>query len=330
MSPRLRPGRDSDAAGFIELIAGCWAEYPGCVMDLDGEVPELRALASHYAGQGGALWVAEAAGGIVGMVATHPLGGVAWEICKMYVAASQRGAGLAQALLRTAEDHARAGGATAMKLWSDTRFTRAHRFYEKHSYVRGGPIRALGDISNSIEFAYAKPLAGVAVRRLDAAAASSAEVPLARVLKDCVDGGASVSYLPPLDLAIARAFWRRAASEVATGRRILFAAWDDGTIAGTVQLDLATPPNQPHRADLQKLLVSGGARRRGIARALMAAAEAAAHDAGRSLLVLDTCAGGGAEALYRSLGWTAAGCIPGYAVYGDGSPCDTVIFYKRV
>jgi GNAT superfamily N-acetyltransferase len=97
-----------------------------------------------------------------------------------------------------------------------------------------------------------------------------------------------------------------------------------------VQLDLATPPNQPHRADLQKLLVMGHGRRRGIARQLMAAAEQAAHDAGRTLLVLDTCANGAAEPLYRALGWTEVGCIPGYAVYGDGSPCDTVIFYKRV
>jgi GNAT superfamily N-acetyltransferase len=330
VTARLRPGRDDDAAGFIDLIAGCWAEYPGCVMDLDGEVPELRALASHYAGQGGALWVAEADGAIAGMVATHPLADGAWEICKMYVARAQRGTGLARALLEAAENHARDGGAATMKLWSDTRFDRAHRFYEKHSYVRSGPIRALHDVSNSIEFPYAKPLAGVAVQRLDVAAAASAETRLAMVLKDCVDGGASVSYLPPLDPATARAFWRRAATAVAGGTRILFAAWADGELVGTVQLDLATPPNQPHRADLQKLLVLERARRRGIARQLMAAAEQAAHDAGRTLLVLDTCAGGAAEPLYRALGWTEAGCIPGYAVYGDGSPCDTVIFYKRV
>jgi GNAT superfamily N-acetyltransferase len=139
-----------------------------------------------------------------------------------------------------------------------------------------------------------------------------------------------VSYLPPLDIATARAFWRRTATDVAAGKRIVLAAWADGEIVGTVQLDLATPPNQPHRADLQKLLVIDRARRRGIARGLMAAAEQAAQAAGRPLLVLDTCAGGAAEALYRSLGWTAAGCIPGYAVHGDGSPCDTVIFYKRV
>ncbi len=326
----LRPGRDADAAGFIALIAACWAEYPGCIMDLDGEVPELRALASHYAGQGGALWVAETEGAIAGMVATRPLGEGAWEICKMYVARARRGTGLAQALLDAAESHARGGGGAAMKLWSDTRFDRAHRFYEKHSYVRSGPIRALDDVSNSIEFPYAKPLTGLAVQRLDAAAATSAEYRLAAVLKDCVDGGASVSYLPPLDLATARAFWRRAGTDVAAGKRIVFAAWADGELVGSVQLDLATPPNQPHRADLQKLLVMRRARRRGIARRLMAAAEQAAREAGRTLLVLDTCAGGAAEALYRSLGWTAAGCIPGYAVTGDGAPCDTVIFYQRV
>jgi GNAT superfamily N-acetyltransferase len=217
-----------------------------------------------------------------------------------------------------------------MKLWSDTRFERGHRFYEKHSYVRAGPIRALNDISNSIEFAYAKPLAGVAVRRLDAAAAASAEVRLAAVLKDCVDGGASVSFLPPLDVATARAFWRRASTDVAAGKRIVLAAWADGEIVGTVQLDLATPPNQQHRADLQKLLVIGRARRRGIARLLVAAAEQAAAAAGRTLLVLDTCAGDAAEPLYRALGWTEAGRIPGYALLADGSFCDTVVFYKRL
>jgi GNAT superfamily N-acetyltransferase len=162
---RLRPGRDADAAGFIELIAACWVEYPGCVMDLDGEVPELRALATYYAQQGGALWAAEANGVVVGVVGTRPLGAGAWEICKMYVARTQRGTGLAKALLDAAESHARNNGATTMKLWSDTRFVRAHRFYEKHSYVRSGPSRVLGDRSNSIEFAYAKPLAGVAVQR---------------------------------------------------------------------------------------------------------------------------------------------------------------------
>jgi len=145
----LRAGRDSDAAGFITLIRDCWAEYPGCVFDLDGELPELRALASYFAEQDGALWVAEEAGAVVGMAAVHPLPGTPdWEICRVYVAASQRGTGIAATLMATAEAHARAAGAEVIRLWSDTRFTRAHTFYAKLGYVRQGPIRVLNDLSN--------------------------------------------------------------------------------------------------------------------------------------------------------------------------------------
>ncbi|GGG22436.1 hypothetical protein GCM10010964_08270 [Caldovatus sediminis] len=173
-APLLRPGRDADAAGFIALIGACWAEYPGCVLDVDGEVPELRALATHFAGRGGALWAAERDGRVVGMVGAHPLpGDDAWEICRMYVAAEERGTGLARRLLDAAEAQARAAGARRLVLWSDTRFGRAHRFYEKRGYVRAGPIRVLGDLSNSLEFGYAKPACGLAVEVLDAAAASS-------------------------------------------------------------------------------------------------------------------------------------------------------------
>jgi GNAT superfamily N-acetyltransferase len=330
LKPVLREGRDDDANGFIDLISACWAEYPGCIMDLDGEVPELRALASYYAAQGGALWAAESGGTIAGMVATRPLGDGAWELCKMYAAADQRGSGLAQSLCGAVESHARAAGGTRLKLWTDTRFDRAHRFYEKQSFVRAGPIRALGDISNSIEFAYAKPVAGVVVERLDAAASASAEGRLAIILRDCVEDGASVSFLPPMDLATARAFWKRKSAEVAAGGRVLLAAWVDGTLAGTVMLDLAMPENQQHRADLQKLLVQPTARRRGAARLLMQHIEQHAHDAGRSLLVLDTRAGDPSESLYRDLCWQECGRIPDFAANGDGSMCDTVLFYKRI
>jgi len=157
-APVLRAGRDADAADFIALIGACWAEYPGCVMDLDGEVPELRALATYYAEKDGALWAAEQSGRVVGMVATRVLAEGSWELCKMYAYSDQRGSGLAQSLIAAAEAHARAHGATEMRLWSDTRFDRAHRFYEKCSYLRDGPIRALNDLSNSMEFEYAKPL----------------------------------------------------------------------------------------------------------------------------------------------------------------------------
>lgn len=330
MSGALRPGQDADAAGLIALIDACWSEYPGCVMDLDGEVPELRALATYFAGQGGACWVAEADGAIVGVIGTRPLGEGVWEICKLYSAAARRGQGIAQALLAEAEAFARAHGATELCLWSDTRFTRAHRFYEKSSYIRRGPIRVLGDKSNSLEYAYAKPARGTAVWPLDAAGAESAERALASVLTQCVDAGASVSFLPPLAPETARGFWHRLSAEVAAGNRLLYAGWADGQLAGVVTVDLATPPNQPHRADLQKLLVAPAARRRGLARALLAAAEQGAHDAGRSLLVLDTRAGDAAEPLYRSAGWVEAGRIPDYALNPDGSLCATVFFYKKV
>lgn len=326
----IRPGRDGDAEAVIRIVGDCWAEYPGCVMDLDGECPELRALASYCAEKGGMFWAAEQDGAVCGIVCAYPLPDGAWELGKMYVDARARGTGMAAALVDVAEGHARARGAAWMKLWSDTRFDRAHRFYEKCGYVRHGPIRALGDKSNSIEFAYAKPLSGVLVQRLDAAAAASAERALADVLLDCVAGGASVSFMASLTADEARGFWRRVAKDVALGQKILFAGWLDGRIVGTAILNLDTPPNQPHRADVAKMLVHRQARRRGIARALLARVEAEAAARGRWLLVLDTARGSLAEPLYRSAGWVEAGPIPDYAMNPDGSYCDTIVFWKRL
>jgi GNAT superfamily N-acetyltransferase len=322
----LRPGRDAD--DFISLIGACWAEYPGVLLDVDGEMPELRALASYYAAKGGALWAAEADGRVVGMIATMPHESGTWEICRVYVLPSLHGSGLGHRLLDQAEAHGRSAGASRLVLWSDTRFDRAHRFYEKRSYVRHGPIRALHDISNSLEFGYAKPVAGLEI--LDVAAAASAEGRLAEVLCACVDAGASVSYLPPLASDVARGFWKRAAADVAAGNRILIAAWDAGVLVGTVMLEFASAPNQPHRAEVQKLLVHPSARRRGVARMLMLRAEQEARRAGRTLLTLDTRAGDAAEQLYRALGWQEAGRIPGYALNADGTPCDTIFFWRQV
>lgn len=153
----LRPGRDNDGEGFVRLITDCWSEYPGCIMDLDGENPELRALASYFTAHGGALWAAEDGGEIVGMVATHPLDEpVEWELCRMYVAAGLRGSGLAHRLAEAVETHARAAGGQVLRLWTDTRFTRAHRFYERRGFVRGPDIRVLHDVSNTLEYAYSK------------------------------------------------------------------------------------------------------------------------------------------------------------------------------
>ncbi len=296
-------------------------------MDVDGEMPELHALASYYRDQGGALWVMESDGAIAGMIATRPAQDTAWEICRVYVSPDRHGAGLAHTLLDTAEAHAIVSGATKLFLWSDTRFDRAHRFYEKRSYVRHGGVRALQDRSNSLEFGYAKPVNGVLA--LDAAAAQSAERRLAEILIACVGDGASVSFLPPLSPDKAQAFWRRSARSVASGERLVLAGWRDGVLVATGSVDLAMPENQRHRAEMQKILVDPAWRRRGLGRDILRASEAAAVARGRSLLVLDTRADDAGEALYRAEGWQEYGRLPGHAVDHAGIPVETVFFAKR-
>lgn len=331
MNAALRLGQDADADAFITLIGGCWSEYPGCVLDVDGELPELRALASYFAEAGGTLWACERDGRVVGMVATRPLReDGAWEICRMYVAAAERGTGLAQRLLETAERHAADAGAQRIVLWTDTRFDRAHRFYEKRGYVRQGSIRILDDASKSLEFRYAKPIRGLVVEALDAAAAASAERRLAEILIACVEGGDTLAFLPPLPLERAIATWKRVSAEVAAGTCVLLAAWLDGALVGTVQLDMGTPQNQPHRAEVARLLVDPAARRQGVGRALMLRVEQAARAHGRKLLTLHARKGDAAEALYRALGWTEAGIIPGFALNADRTLADAVFFWKPV
>jgi GNAT superfamily N-acetyltransferase len=328
---QLRPARDEDAEGFIALVGACWSEFPGCVLDVDREVPELRALASYFASAGGAFWTAEREGRIVGMVGTRPLGtDRAFEICKVYVDRAERGTGLAHRLLDTAEAHALAHGADRLVLWTDTRFEAAHRFYEKRGYLRSGSIRILDDLSKSLEFRYAKPLRGLVVEALDAAAAASAERRLTELLAACVAAGDALSFLPPLPAEAARGFWRKASSEVALGGRVLLGAWLEGALVGTVQLDLATPPNAPHRAEVMKLLVDPKLRRRGVGRALLRRAEQAARGVGRRLLVLEVPAGGVLEHLLRELGWQEVGRIPGRVLDAAGRPQDTVIFWKSL
>jgi GNAT superfamily N-acetyltransferase len=331
MTATIRPGRDEDAEGFIALIGAAWSEYPGCVLDVDAEMPELRALSSHFEKAGGALWTAEADGHVVGMVATRPLRhDEAYEICRMYVAKECRGTGLARRLLALAEDHARGTGAARLVLWTDTRFEAAHRFYEKHGYVRQGAIRILDDLSKSLEFRYAKPARGLVVEALDAAAAASAERRLSRLLIDCVAAGGTVPFFPPLAPERAREVWRKVSAEVAAGTRVLLVAWRDGAVVGTVQFNLGTPENQPHRAEVEHLLVDPPARGTGVGRALMQRAEQAARRLGRSLLTLETRADELAARLCRDLGWQEAGRVPGYALNADRTPADAVFLWKRL
>ena len=165
------------------------------------------------------------------------------------------------------------------------------------------------------------------IRRLHAVDDSALDG-LIDVLTDCVEGGASVSFMIPFARERAVSFWQRVARDVEAGQRALLVAEDAEGICGTVQLVLDVPENQPHRADLAKMLVHRRARRRGLGAALMRAAEATARDCGRTLLVLDTVTGGDAERLYEGLGWSRVGVIPRYALMPDGAPCDTTVFYR--
>lgn len=152
---------------------------------------------------------------------------------------------------------------------------------------------------------------------------------LAGVLIDCVEGGASVSFMHPLAHDRAVAFWRRVGHGVAAGERALLVAEDAEGLCGTVQLVLDQPENQPHRAELSKMLVHRRARRQGLGAALMRAAEATARECGKTLLVLDT-ASEEAERLYERLGWVRVGAIPGFALLPHGGLCGTTVFYRNL
>ena len=170
----------------------------------------------------------------------------------------------------------------------------------------------------------------IEVRRLGVTELQAQLDALAGVLVDVVAGGASVSYLAPFSHEQARAAFEAWAAEVEHDRRLLLGAFAEGKLVGTVQVILALPPNQPHRAEIAKLLVHRSARKRGIAQLLMEHAESEARAEGKTLLVLDTVTGDDAERLYARLGWTRVGVIPGYALYPDGRPCDTTIFWKVI
>jgi GNAT superfamily N-acetyltransferase len=166
------------------------------------------------------------------------------------------------------------------------------------------------------------------VKRLTKATGSEI-LELSRLLMDCVDGGASVSFMSPLSLEKACAFWRGIADGIERGKRVLLVAKETECIVGTVHLLLDLPENQPHRADVSKMLVYRRARRRGVGAALLRAAEEQARELGKSLLVLDT-ASADAERLFARLGWVRVGVVPDYALLPGGGFCDTTFFYRRL
>jgi GNAT superfamily N-acetyltransferase len=168
------------------------------------------------------------------------------------------------------------------------------------------------------------------IRVLSAEDAERERMSLADTLHDCVAGGASVSFMAPYPLEEAHRWWGGVIASVAADKTILLGAYADGVLSGTVQIGLDVPPNQPHRGDVKKLLVHRRARGRGLAIALMTRLEREAKARSLTLLTLDTVTGSNAERLYAKLGWTKAGIIPNYALFPDGTPCATTIFWKAL
>lgn len=165
----IRPASDADGDAIAALIAAAFAEYEGCVFDRAAEFPELDAIASHFAGRGGTIWVAEDGSGVIGSMALAPTrdddappGGL--EIFKVYVAHAARRRGIARTLFATALNAAQAAGAPEIRLWTDTRFADAHRFYERCGFSRQGPARECHDLSATWEYSYRLPLAAAGPR----------------------------------------------------------------------------------------------------------------------------------------------------------------------
>ncbi len=169
----------------------------------------------------------------------------------------------------------------------------------------------------------------ITVRRLGALDAAALKEQLADVLLDCVEGGASVSFMLPMARGAALGFWGKVADGVARGERTLLVAEDEEGVIGTVQLITDLPENQPHRADVAKLLVHRRARKRGVGEKLMLALEECAREQGRTVLVLDT-ASAAAERLYERLGWQRVGVVPAYALLPNGELCGTTFYYKHL
>ena len=153
---------------------------------------------------------------------------------------------------------------------------------------------------------------------------------LSQLLIEVVADGGSVSFMHPLDSVVADAYWEDALTAAAQDKRVVLGAWDGDVLAATATLLLDFPPNQPHRAEIAKLMTRRSYRGRGIATALARAAETVAVELGRTLLVLDTAVDGGAAHLYHRLGYTLTGEIPDYAFKPHGGLTGTLVFWKRI
>jgi GNAT superfamily N-acetyltransferase len=248
------------------------------------------------------------------------------ELKRMYARPGSRGVGAA--VLAHLESAARELGYRAV--WLETRAVnaRAVSFYERQGYRR---IENFGRyVGNAAAVCFGKELGmTTSIVELDAAQAEAHLDELADVLLDCVAGGASVGFMADLTPARARAFWQGVVHQVGEGARHLFAALDEaGRVCGTLSLVVDMPDNQPHRADVSKMLVHRHARRQGIAERLLHALEVKARELGKTTLVLDTVTGSDASRLYERVGWQQAGDIPHYALMPDGEPCSTTYYFR--
>lgn len=269
----------------------------------------------------------DAAGRPIGCGAFRPLQQGVAELKRMYARPGSRGVGAA--LLAHLEAAARELGYRAV--WLETRAVneRAVAFYERHGYQR---IENFGRYAgNAAAICFGKELRMATIRELAATEAQARVHELAEVLRDCVEGGASVGFMLPLAEGRPEAFWRKVAAGVAAGERHLFVAEDEaGRICGTLALVIDMPDNQPHRADVSKMLVHRRARRQGIAERLLKALEVKARGLGKTTLVLDTVTGSDASRVYERLGWQKAGDIPNYALMPDGAFCSTTYYFRHL
>ena len=173
-------------------------------------------------------------------------------------------------------------------------------------------------------------MADIVIREIEAAEAGRRLDELGVILRDAVESGASVNFLQGFTQGEAEEFWRGQVPGLTEGGRHLLVAEEDGRLIGTVVLTKAPQPNQPHRADVGKMLVLASHRRRGLGRRLLDAVETLARDEGRTLLMLDTTLGSSGDLLYRSCGWVEYGIVPGHALSSHGVPTATAFFYKEI
>ena len=263
----------------------------------------------------------------LGCGALRPLQGDVAELKRMYACPGSRGVGAA--VLAHLEGAALGLGYRA--LWLETRAVnlRAVSFYGRHGYRR---IPNFGGYAgNAAAVCFGKELDMSTIIELDGEQAATRVDELAEVLRDCVEGGASVGFMADVTPERARAFWQGVAREVAAGDRRLFVALDaEGSTCGTLSLVTGMPDNQPHRADVSKMLVHRRARRQGLAERLLKALEAKARELGKTTLVLDTVTGSDASRVYERTGWQRAGDIPRYALMPDGEPCSTTYYFRHL